>query len=191
MVTGGFAGERMKIQALQDDIAARIGEHQLVETIAAVLAGAGDGKGGHAVGDRPQDARRIALLLGEEALPVGDDEAEIPRARVIDARIVDLVQDAVAEREPDLALRGESRAHAALRARGPARRDPGGSRGGRKQIAHRRSGPRETSPRPRTHGACSSGWNRRRRSSTRRTPAMPSATTRAASRSSSESTVPE
>ena len=76
----------------------------------------------HAVLQRGDLEVAVALLLGEEAIAVGDDQAEVARARLIDARIVDLVQDAVAEREPDAADRRQRGADAALRAGGPARR---------------------------------------------------------------------
>jgi len=50
--------------------------------------------------------------------------SQIPRAGLVDAGVIDLVQDAVADREPGPARMGERRACAALGARGPARRYP-------------------------------------------------------------------
>ena len=42
----------------------------------------------------------VALFFGKEAIAVGNDEAEVARARKVGASIIDLVEDAVAEREP-------------------------------------------------------------------------------------------
>src|SRR6185437_10480875 len=117
--------ERAKGDALQHRIVHRIGEHQLLDAIAAGKAGAGDRKRRNAVLGRMDDAARAALLFGEIAVAVGDDEAEVARAGLIDARIIDLVEDAMADREPDTAHPAERRADPALGARGPA---PGNSR---------------------------------------------------------------
>src|SRR5580704_7099558 len=65
----------------------------------------------------------IALFLGKEPVAVGHDEAKVPRTCLINAWIVDFVQDPVAESEPHPAHMGQRRAHAALCAGGPARCD--------------------------------------------------------------------
>src|SRR5262249_46878867 len=98
------------------------------DAIAALGAGALDDKCGHAVSHGADFATRVALLLGEEALTVGDDEAEIPGAGLVDAGIIDLVEDAVADREPNPAPRFESRADAALGTRCPAGGNAGSAR---------------------------------------------------------------
>ena len=124
------ARERLKLDPLQQDVAPRIGEHQLFEPVAPVGAGAGDGESRYTVGDRSDDAFGVALLLREEAASIGDDETEIPRAGLVDARIVDLVQNAVAQREPHLTPCRKGRADAALGAGGPPSRNarPSGCR---------------------------------------------------------------
>ena len=54
----------------------------------------------------------VALFFREEAIAVGDDKAEVTCARLVRAAIIDLVEDAVAHRVPDLAHRGERGADA-------------------------------------------------------------------------------
>src|SRR6267378_5317618 len=109
-----LARQGVKRYTLQHNVALRIREHQLVEPIAPLAAGAAYGKGRHAVVDRPDGAFGIALFLGKEPLSVGYDETEVSRAGLIDARMVNLIQNAMAQREPHPAARGECRAHATL-----------------------------------------------------------------------------
>jgi hypothetical protein len=90
---------------LRHDVSALIGQDMLVDAKAAAGVGVDEFEGGHAVFQTREFERAVALLLGEEAGTVGDDEAEVTGAGLIDARIVDLVEDAVAEREPDAADR--------------------------------------------------------------------------------------
>ena len=70
-------------------------------------------------------------------MPVRDDETEIAGARVIDARVVDLVEDAVAQREPDATVATDGSADAAFRARRPACGEPGPARGERLNCSAR------------------------------------------------------
>ena len=65
----------------------------------------------------------MALFLREERVAVGDDQAEIARAGLVDAGKINLVENSVAEREPDAAVQIERCAHAGLGARSPARFD--------------------------------------------------------------------
>ena len=65
-----------------------------------------------------------ALDLDPEALAIGNDEAEIADLRNVDARMVDLVNDPAADREPH--ARGTERtAHDLLGAARPGRRNAG------------------------------------------------------------------
>ena len=63
----------------------------------------------------------MALFLGEEVTTICDDETEITGAGAVDARPVDLVHYAMAQREPDPVARREGGADAALRAGRPSR----------------------------------------------------------------------
>ena len=60
-------------------------------------------KSGNPVFDTFHDRLAVALDLGEESVPVGDDEPEIADASLVNARIVDFVDDAVTDGEPDAA----------------------------------------------------------------------------------------
>ena len=83
----------MELDALQDHVAAWIGEHELFDSIAVAGTAAGDDERRHSVGDRLVGAVRVTFLFGEETVPIGDDEPEIAGASLIDARKVDLVED--------------------------------------------------------------------------------------------------
>src|SRR6185503_14169649 len=66
---------------------------------------------------------QVALLLMAECFAVADEKLKIPRVGMIDMRIIDLVDDPMAEREPKPATAVVGRAHALLFAGGPARLD--------------------------------------------------------------------
>ncbi len=51
----------------------------------------------------------VALLFGKEAMVAGHDEAEVAGASKIRPLIIDLIENAVAEREPGAAHRCEGR----------------------------------------------------------------------------------
>jgi len=65
----------------------------------------------------------VALFLGEVAVAVSDNEAEIPSAGLIHTRKIDFVKNAVAQRVPDPAMRIERGADAGFGAGGPAWRN--------------------------------------------------------------------
>ena len=112
--------EVFKTDLHQHRIAARIGDNPLDQPEAAIAMRARQQKRRDAVFERLHDRDAIALLLGEETLSVRDDQAEVADAGLIDARIVDLVENAVADGEPDAARFRERRADPALGARGPS-----------------------------------------------------------------------
>src|SRR5204863_103080 len=87
----------------------------------------GDLDGGDARRDEPQRIVGDPLDLDPEAAVVGDDEAEIADLRNIDARIIDFVDDAEAEREPQLrhADRAADHVFRAARPGWPSARMPG------------------------------------------------------------------
>ena len=66
---------------------------------------------------------QVALFLVAKRFAVGDEKLKVARVGLIHVRIINLVDDAVAEREPEPATGVIGRAHAFLRARSPARLD--------------------------------------------------------------------
>src|SRR6266850_1293289 len=68
---------------------------------------------------------QVALLLVAKCFAITDEILKVARVRLIDAWIVNLIDDAVAEREPETATGMISRTHPFLRARSPAWLDPG------------------------------------------------------------------
>ena len=115
------------------------------------------------------------LDLHPEAAPVGDDDAEIADLRNVDARIVNLVEDAAADGEPE-SRRTERAADHLLGAAGPGGREAG--RTWSVGATHRRDRGRDAARWPRTMLAASAVSPRHRlrppfkalRLSPRRTP---------------------
>ena len=68
---------------------------------------------------------QVALFLVAKRFPVADEKLKIARVRLVNGRVVDFVDDAMAEREPDPAARMISGAQAFLGAGGPAGLDSG------------------------------------------------------------------
>lgn len=71
----------------------------------------------------------VAALFMAKALAIRDEELEVACVWNIDVRIVNLIDDTMAEREPDAAARVVSRADSFLRARGPTRLNTGRAKG--------------------------------------------------------------
>src|SRR5713101_6255292 len=71
----------------------------------------------------------MAALVMKETLAVGDEVLEVPDLRAVDGGVVDLVQDAGGDGEPDGAARGVRRSDCVLRALRPSRGDTGGAEG--------------------------------------------------------------
>src|SRR6185295_1896949 len=63
---------------------------------------------------------QIALLLVAKRFAITDEKLKIASVRLIDAWIINLVDDAVTVRKPEAATGMIGRAHALLRARSPA-----------------------------------------------------------------------
>ena len=68
---------------------------------------------------------QVALFLVAKRFPVADQELKIARVRLVDGRVVDFVDDAMAERESDPAVRMISGAETFLGAGCPAGFDSG------------------------------------------------------------------
>src|SRR5206468_2672512 len=66
---------------------------------------------------------QVSLFLVAKRFAIGDKKLKVARVRLIDLRIVNLIDDTVAEREPKPATRVIGRTHALFRARSPARLD--------------------------------------------------------------------
>ena len=96
--------ERHETDALEHHVAPRIGQYLLLNAIATI--------NGRVPNQIRKDAWRhlrrlgagISLFFRKECLPIGHDETEVAGTCVIDAWVVDLVEDPVAEREPDTAF---------------------------------------------------------------------------------------
>ena len=124
-IVGERSRERLESHLLQHDVAIGIGENFLMNAVAAAALGIDQLKYRNARFDGAILEFAIALLFGKEVEAVGDDQSQVASAGLIDARKVDLVKDAVADREPDFTVLVEGSADAGLGARGPARRDAG------------------------------------------------------------------
>ncbi len=72
---------------------------------------------------------QIALFLVTKRFSIADEKLKVARVRLVDVRIVNLVDDAVTQREPNAATGMIGRPHAFFRARSPAWLDPRRLRG--------------------------------------------------------------
>src|SRR5258706_7629275 len=68
---------------------------------------------------------QVALFLVAKRFAIADEKLKVARVRMIGAWIVNLIDDAVAQREPETATGMIGRAHAFLRARSPTRLNSG------------------------------------------------------------------
>src|SRR6185437_1098269 len=98
----------------------RIGQGLLLDAIAAVPADVGQCERRHACSQPANAGVSVTLLLGEVCAAVRDDQSQVAHAGLVDPRVIDLVESAVAEREPDVAVVAQRRAHADLCAGRPA-----------------------------------------------------------------------
>ena len=87
-------------EVARDDqhVAPRVGRDAQPQRIARVLVDDLDRR--HTGRQQPQRIVLVALDLGPETVGAGDDEPEIADLREIDTRVIDLVDDAEADREP-------------------------------------------------------------------------------------------
>ena len=114
-----------KTHFLQYDVAVGIGENFFFDPIAAALAGV------HKFIHRNAGFKGMILegamtfFFRKEIYAVGDDESQIARACLIDAREIHFVENAVAQGEPHAAVQIQGSAYAAFGAGGPARGNSG------------------------------------------------------------------
>ena len=103
----------------------RIGEDVLDEPVAPVALRIGEAVE-KTIAFRVFDpVIQVALFLVAKCFAVADQKLKIARVGLVDVRVIDLVDDAVAEREPDPAARMISGAEAFLGAGRPARLNSG------------------------------------------------------------------
>ena len=103
----------------------RVADELLGDGVAAVGIG-GDNPDGRSVGmDVVQVVVEVALLFVAEGLAVGEEQLHVAGLRAVDGGVVDLVEDAVRDGEPDAAGGGIGGGDGILLAGGPARFEAG------------------------------------------------------------------
>ena len=101
----------------------RVRQHVFYEPVAALTLRIGEAVK-EAIALRVFDqVIQVALLLVAKCFAITDKKLKVARVRLIDARIVNLIDDAVTKCEPETATGMISRTHAFFRARSPARLD--------------------------------------------------------------------
>ena len=131
--------ERHKANFLQQHVSPRIRQHflfDLFDLVAAFHGVVGQFVGGDSWFDRKVAEGTMSLLLGEESAAVGDNQAEVAGAGLIDSGEIDFIENAMTQREPNPAVEVQGSARACLSARSPARLDSGPARGITEIIAH-------------------------------------------------------
>ena len=103
----------------------RIGEHVFYQPVTALALRIGQAVK-DAIAFRVFDpVVQVALFLVAKCLAVGDEELKVARVRLIDMRVVNLIDNAVTQREPEPATGVIGRADALFGARSPAGSIPG------------------------------------------------------------------
>src|SRR6266850_1669307 len=98
----------------------RIGEHMFYDPVATVRLRIGEAVK-KAITLRVFDqVIQVPLFLVAKRFAITDQKLKVARVRLIDARIINLIDDAVAEREPESATRVIGRTDPFLGARSPA-----------------------------------------------------------------------
>ena len=113
--------QRHEADFLQHDVAIRIGEDFFLDPVASLQFGVGQFVNWNAGFERHILEFAVALLFGEKAGAVGDDQTLVAGASLVHAWEIDLVQDAMAQGEPYPAVLVERGTHSAFGARSPAR----------------------------------------------------------------------
>ena len=90
-IVGESSLQRFKTDLLQQHVAVGIGEYFFADPVAAAEIGVDQFKGGDAGLKWLILKRTVALLLGKERPAIGDDEAEIAGASLIDAREIHFI----------------------------------------------------------------------------------------------------
>lgn len=122
-VVGVCAAQRREADFLQQNRMFRIRNDALFDPVGG--GGVDQPVGGHPILERLEAVHGIALFFREIEAGAGDDQSHVSGAGAVEAGIIDLVEDAVADREPDRAGRRKRGSDAALGARRPARRNSG------------------------------------------------------------------
>lgn len=135
MVVGELAWQWFETNFLQEDVAVRVGEDFFVNAIVAVDFGVDEFEGGDARLEGGVLECAVAFFFREIIASVGDQQAEIAGAGLIDAGKIHFVDNSVTGSEPDLAMLVQGGASSGFGAGSPARRDAGAS-GGIDGIGH-------------------------------------------------------
>src|ERR1700722_2480754 len=112
-------GGILEANVQNDRIAARVRDHAIDHPESPAAMRARQAESGNPVFDTFDDRLAVALDFCEKSVPVGDDEPEVADASLVNTWIVDLVDDAMADSEPDPAALAERGADPVLGARGP------------------------------------------------------------------------
>jgi hypothetical protein len=117
--------ERYESDSLQHHVSPRIGQHFLFDPVPALHARIGQFIDRHSGLDRKALEGTMPLFFGEEAMTVGDDQAEVAGAGLVHPGKINLIENAVTQREPNPAVEVQRRAYSGLGARSPAGFDSG------------------------------------------------------------------
>src|ERR1700722_15108755 len=116
-------GGILEANVQNDRIAARVRDHAIDHPESPAAMRARQAESGNPVFDTFDDRLAVALDLGEESVPVGDDEPEVADASLVNTWIVDFIDDAVTDGKPDPAALAERCAPPVLGPRGPPTRN--------------------------------------------------------------------
>src|ERR1700704_5314425 len=123
-IIGELPFQGLETNLLEDYVPVGAGEDLLVDAVASAHAGIRQLKGWNAGVEGAVFKTTMTLFFRKKLAAIGDDKPKIASTSLVDTRVVNFVEDAVAESEPNFAVLVEGRAHPAFGARGPAGSNP-------------------------------------------------------------------
>ena len=123
-IIGELAFQGREANLLEYYVTVGVGEHLLVDAVAAAHAGISQLKRWNTGVEGAVFKSTMTLFFRKKLVAIGDDKPKIASTSLVDTWVVNFVEDAVAQRKPNFAVLVEGRADPGFRARGPARRNP-------------------------------------------------------------------
>ncbi len=124
-VIGQRSRKGNKLHELEDGVLVAMGEDCLFDPATPASARVDEAVKWNPVDGQFNPVLAVVTLLGGEGASVGDEQAQAPRAGVVDARVKDFLKAAAADREPDETGAADRGADPVLRAGQPVRRIAG------------------------------------------------------------------
>ena len=109
-----------ELDVLENRVPMRVTHNPFLDAVPTLAAGVDQPECRHTIGQRVKFRVAVAFLFREESRSIRDDQPHVSDARLVNAGIVDFIEDSMAQREPHVALVTERCADARFCAGSPA-----------------------------------------------------------------------